>query len=75
VVRDVCRMETEHNPDQELQWTDNMRNYTAAMALLKATMYHHMRSNKKMGKEDPIRWKVGTKSKDWAVYSSKIVAK
>jgi len=27
-----------------------------------------------MGKEDPTGWKVGTKSKDWAVYSSKIVA-
>jgi len=26
-----------------------------------------------MGKEDPTGWKVGTKSKDWAVYSSKIV--
>jgi len=44
VVRDVCRVETEHNPDQELQWTDTMRNYTAAMALFKATMYHHMTS-------------------------------
>jgi len=27
-----------------------------------------------MGKEDPTGWKVGTMSKDWAVYSSKIVS-
>lgn len=53
MVRDICRMKTEHSPDQELQWTDNKRNYKALMAFLKAIMYHHMRSNKKMGKEDP----------------------
>jgi len=60
VVRDICRMETEHNPDQELQWTDNMRNHTAAMAILKATIYHHMRSIKN-GKRRPNWMECGNK--------------
>jgi hypothetical protein len=56
-------METEHNPDQELQWTDNMRNYTTAMALLKATMYHHTRSIKNGKRRPPLdgKWEQSPK--------------